>query len=365
MSEINNINKKSDFRALVVPLDWGLGHATRCIPIISTFIKSGINVIVAAERETKVLLEIEFPRLQILDIKGYRIKYQKKGSFNLKLISQIPSILKSIKNEKIWLDKIINEHNIDLVISDNRYGLVSKKAYCVFVTHQLNILTGNKVLNNLLKRINYFFIERFDECWIPDLKGKDNFSGILSHPDLFPKIKIRYVGILSRFKKFHTPKLYDFLFLISGPEPQRTVFENQIIESSKNISGNKIFVRGKPGSTELIESGNTQFFNHLSSEDLNKLILESDVIICRSGYSTIMDLATIGKKAILIPTNGQKEQEYLAEYLNNKNGFVFLNYIKELDYSIKRLSKSPPPKEIAPNLEQAITEILNDLISQK
>lgn len=365
MIEKNNINKNSVFKVLIAPLDWGLGHATRCIPIISSFIKSGAEVLLAAENETKLILQEVFPNLVILDLEGYRVKYQRKGSFALKLFSQIPSILTSIKREKAWLEEIIKKHNIAIVISDNRYGLNSKNAYSIFITHQLSFLTGYKIIDVVLQKINYRFIKKFDECWIPDIKGNENLSGALSHPKKFPQAVIRYVGILSRFRKLSVPITNDFLFLISGPEPQRTIFEEQLIKASDNILGRKVFLRGKPGAEEIITKTGTVIFNHLSYEKLNQLISESEIVICRSGYSTIMDLSAASKKSILIPTPGQKEQEYLASYLNDKKGFVYLKSFNDLNKTIENIKEKSNPDVVPSFIDEAVNNLLEKLTRQK
>ena len=345
---------------LVVPLDWGLGHATRCIPIIRSLIKNGAEVLLAAEKETKFLLSKEFPDLIILDIDGYRVKYQKSGSFALKLFTQIPSIISSIKKEKIWLSEVIKKHQIDIVISDNRYGLNNKMAHCIFITHQLSFITGNKLLDSLLQKINYGFISKFKECWIPDVKENNNLSGQLSHPKKFPETNIRYVGILSRFKKLTSQKKYDFLFLISGPEPQRSIFEQQLLNISKNISGNKVFVLGLPGIEEAVIKDGTTFYNHLPAEKLNEIISESEIIICRSGYSSIMDLSATGKKAILIPTAGQKEQKYLAKYLDNKNGFVYLKSLDDINLAIENIKGKAHPNNVSSFIDDAVVNLLSE-----
>ncbi|MEO5967836.1 MAG: glycosyltransferase [Ferruginibacter sp.] len=356
----SNINKKTDFKVLVAPLDWGLGHATRCIPIIRSLINNGAEVLLAAEKETKLLLSKEFPDLIILNIEGYRVKYQKSGSFAIKLFTQIPGIISSIKKEKNWLSEVIKKHKIDIVISDNRYGLNNKMVHCIFITHQLSILTGNKLLDKILQKINYRFISKFNECWIPDVKENNNLSGLLSHPKKLPDTKIKYVGVLSRFIKLHSNIKNNFLFLISGPEPQRTIFEEQLIKVSKNILGNKIFVRGVPNSDELKINDETLFYNHLPAEKLNQLISESEIIVCRSGYSTIMDLSATGKKAILIPTPGQKEQEYLAKYLGNKNGFIFLQSLDNINGAIETIKGKDYPNEVSSFIEDAVVNLLRE-----
>ncbi len=319
-----NINKRvNKIQILVAPLDWGLGHATRCIPLIYALQNLGASVILAAEGATAALLQNEFPAVKLLTLKGYRISYSKnKSTFFLKLLSQVPGIYFTIKNEKKWLNKIVKEYSIDAVISDNRFGLYHKQVPCVYITHQLYIETGIGSLNRLLQKIHYKFINRFTQCWIPDAGGQQNLAGKLSHPQKLPLIPLKYLGILSRFKKQEQSILNDLLILLSGPEPQRTIFENILLQQLKNNSQAVVLVRGLPLEKKAITaSENLKIINHLSASELSKYIQQSKWILARAGYSTIMDLAALQKKAILVPTPGQGEQEYLAKYLKQQNLF--------------------------------------------
>jgi len=322
---VENINKTTHRpRVLVVPLDWGLGHATRCIPIINVLNGHNTEVLIAAEGAVAKLLQKEFPSIVILPLKGYKISYSRgRQFFLLKMLMQFPRVINSILHEKKWLNNAITQHKIDAVISDNRFGLYSAKATCVYVTHQLFIETGNSFLNKIAQRINYYFINKFDECWVPDAAGIKNFAGKLSHPIKLPVKPVKYLGIVSRCKKIITAKKYDLLVLLSGPEPQRSLFEELILSQLKDMEGIIVLVRGLPGNEKNIIKGNDKLtvHDHLPAEALNELIQQSTDIVARCGYSTVMDLAVLQQKAILVPTPGQTEQEYLARYLMEKKIF--------------------------------------------
>lgn len=319
-----NINKqRGKLSILVAPLDWGLGHATRCIPIIYALQNLGASVILAAEGATAALLQNEFPVAVILPLKGYRIRYSKnKSTFFLKLLSQVPGIYFKTKKENKWLNKIVKEYSIDAIISDNRFGLYHKQLPCVYITHQLHIETGIGNLNRLVQKLHYKFINRFTQCWVPDVGGQQNLAGKLSHPQKLPLIPVKYLGILSRFKNQDQHIENDLLILLSGPEPQRTIFENILLQQLQNNIVDAIIVRGLPLEKKKITApGNLKIINHLSAAELSKCIQQSKWILARAGYSTIMDLAALQKKAILVPTPGQGEQEYLAVYLKEKKIF--------------------------------------------
>ena len=324
MNVENNIKKLPQPRVLLSPLDWGLGHATRCIPIINVLIENNIEVLIAADGPIARLLQKEYPSLVILPLKGYKINYSKKGSlFFLKMLIQFPKIISAINHEKSWLKKTIDDYKIDAIISDNRFGFHYSKRPCVYVTHQLFIETGNSFLNKIAQKVNYRFINKFDECWVPDTSEENNLAGKLSHPERFPSKSVKYLGVLSRCKKLVAEKKYELLIMLSGPEPQRTIFENILLGQIKNIDGKIMLVRGFPAVTSKLQSENKnlEIHDHLPAEILNEVMQQSKNIIARCGYSTIMDLTAIQQKAILVPTPGQTEQEYLASYLMKRKLF--------------------------------------------
>ncbi len=304
---------------LVAPLDWGLGHATRCIPLIRELIQQDCDVILAGEGAQTHLLSVEFPGMRILTLPGYRVRYA-KSAFGLfaNMLFQTPRILRTIRSENKWLKKIIDEYSIDAVISDNRYGLYSRNVHCIFITHQLRIRSPLRWFENNLQKRNYRYINNFNACWVPDLEGENNLAGELSHPLKKPAVPTHYIGPLSRFRVSENSEVTDrLIILLSGPEPQRTIFENKIIEELAHYPGTAVVVRGLPGSANLIPSTNMiRFFNHLSTNEMEKEIRDAAFVVARCGYSTVMDLVTLNKKAVVVPTPGQTEQEYLGKHLH-------------------------------------------------
>lgn len=309
-------------KILVAPLDWGLGHATRCVPIIRELMAQGCQVLLAGEGKGKALLQQEFPQLPFIDLPGYRIEYAASGwGLAAKIVAQIPKLISAIKEEHSWLEKVVENEKIDAVISDNRYGLYSEKVRSVFITHQLRIKAPVKLAEDFLQELNYQYINRFDECWIPDEEGAANLAGTLSHPEEMPSIPTTYIGVLSRFDADQDKKSEShLLILLSGPEPQRTMLENQLLEELKEWTAPVVLVRGLPGINEKVEvNSNVTVFSHLPAAALENKIKTASLVIARCGYSTVMDLAVLKKRSILIPTPGQTEQEYLAGYLMDKN----------------------------------------------
>jgi hypothetical protein len=325
-------------RVLVAPLDWGLGHATRCIPLINEFITLGYEVIIAAEKATGALLKAEFPALTFLSLKGYEINYSRSRSMTTTIALQMPKIRRIIKYENKWLKKIVVEQHIDLVISDNRPGLYHKVIPCMYITHQLNIPARNFLSGWITKKLHYHYINKFSACLVPDAEGSINLAGSLSHPEKLPLIPVEYIGPLSRFKLSFTEKKYDLLILLSGPEPQRSLFEVLLLKQLKSYTGSCLFVRGLPGQQTTLpcENKNIQLVNHLPATILNIAMQQAEIVLARSGYTTVMDLVKLKQKAILVATPGQPEQEYLAETLMKKGlfystdqpGFLLQNALK-------------------------------------
>jgi UDP:flavonoid glycosyltransferase YjiC (YdhE family) len=360
------MNEKRAVSVLLAPLDWGLGHTTRCIPMINELVKLGAQVIIAASERQRALLLQEFPFLEFVEIPGYDIQYGEGILLKWNLVFSMRKILKKIKQENIWLKNILENRKIDVVISDNRYGLFNKKAHCVFVTHQLVIQSGwrsnesagrlsrlvgavGRWVDHKILKWNYKFIEKFSSCWVPDWVGEDSIAGDLSHPHVLPNIPVSYIGVLSRFKKSYKNIINgSVLILLSGPEPQRTEFENIIFSQMTDYSGQIVVVRGLPGQDSPIPfmREGIKIYNHLPAVALNELINESEIIVARSGYSTIMDLVTLKKSAILVPTPGQTEQEYLAVYMQEKNWMYYLpqknfNFANALN-AFRRMEKQSP-----------------------
>jgi UDP-N-acetylglucosamine transferase subunit ALG13 len=326
LKNLENINIGSSPKTvLIAPLDWGLGHATRCIPIISFLLSQKITVIIAAEGATALILKEAFPNCLMLPLRGYRIRYSSSGKwFSLKLATQLPKIFFAARYEKKWLKQIVKQYQINGIISDNRLGLSHKHLPSVFITHQLQIQTGQRWLDRFVQRINYSYINQFNSCWVPDLETQNNYAGLLSHPTKMPNIPVHYLGVLSRLEFKESDIKYRVCFLLSGPEPQRTILETALMAQLKNLDGPLLMVRGLPNEKELPSSSHAQLtiYNHQNSTMLNELISQSELVVCRSGYSSVMDLIACHKKAILIPTPGQTEQIYLAKHLEEKGLFV-------------------------------------------
>ena len=307
-------------KIIVAPLNWGLGHATRCIPVIQGLLDNGYEPVIASDGIALELLKKEFPKLIFFELPSYDIQYAEKGkNFKWKMIAQLPKIISTIKKERGKINKIIKAYNFDGIISDNRLGVYSKDVPSVFMTHQLNVLTGST--SWFTTKLHKKYIQKFDECWVPDVEKSPNLSGKLGHPsELIENVK--YIGPLSRLCKKPMPIKYDLMVLLSGPEPQRTILEEKIIIELENYSKKVVFIKGVVEKIQKKEEkGNVTFYNFMNSDEIETTFNQSSHILCRSGYTTVMDLAKLNKKAFFIPTPGQYEQEYLAKKFE-KEGII-------------------------------------------
>ncbi len=323
-------NHLTSKRVLVAPLDWGLGHATRCIPVINELQKQGAIVFIASSGDALLLLKEEFPELVFFEITSYQVHYSRTLPFMVSMLFQLPKFMNAVRKERKEMEQIVADHQINVIISDNRFGCGVKGITSVFMTHQVTILMPwwLRWAAPLINSFNHRQIKNFDQCWVPD-ESTHRLTCRLTEAG---KLKLKFIGMLSRFKKLEVTKKYDLLILISGPEPQRTVMEEVIVPQVAALKQKVLIVRGLPGSNRaaLSVSDNVVVSDYLNASELNVAIEESELVICRSGYSTIMDLIRLNKKAIFIPTHGQTEQEYLAHVLS-ENKIAFCTTLDKLN----------------------------------
>lgn len=327
-------------KILVAPLNWGLGHATRCIPIIKQLSALGFKVVLAGDGSSLELLKKEFPSLQYFDLPSYQITYSEKGSFLLfKLLLRMPVFFQTIKKERKVVEQLIEKEKISGIISDNRFGVMSSKVPCIFLSHQIRVLSG--VTTRISSFLHRMIINRFDECWIPDQKGKNNLSGLLSDPKGL-KIPVRFVGNLSRMSRNNLKKDIKWLAVLSGPEPQRSILENELRKMLPKLPGPKMLIQGIiDKETKEFEFKGIRIKNFVLSQELGDLINRAETVISRSGYSTLMDLKALRSKAIFVPTPGQTEQIYLAKrmkdlgiaFYTNQNNLCLNDFNKSQNYA--------------------------------
>ncbi len=311
----------------IAPLDWGLGHATRVIPIIDYFLERGWEVWLGGKGDALTWLEKRYPFLRSIAIPSYTVRYTSKLWQNIYFLSRLPAFFYWTGKEHLLLKKAFKKQKPDLIISDNRYGLYLKEVPSVLISHQLQPEMPSFLWG--IKRVSYAilsrYMQRFNACWIPDFEGEKSLSGKLSEPIKNQQDELSWLGLLSRFTGLRTgePKeKYDGMLLLSGPEPHRSKLKNIFIQQALDIPEKKFLVVEGNMKGKKEQKANVDVVPFMDGISLLPYFAFVPLLICRSGYSTIMDLAATGRKAVLIPTPGQPEQIYLARYLNGKKAFA-------------------------------------------
>lgn len=303
-------------RVFIAVLNWGLGHATRMVPVISEVKKIASEVLLSSSGNAKIFLKNRFPDLEIIDMPDVSVSYSGGGaSFYLAKRAILQPGLN--KKQHDFTAKIIAERNISHIISDNVYGAYSQKIPSALVTHQLQLKAPvlTRAVNKKLAR----WLENFSEVWTPDLPGDASIAGEMAMNKYY-RGELKHLGYMSRFDTSATlQKDIDYLAVLSGPEPQRGILEEILIQKFSTLSGNKVMVGGKPGA--LPKVGKLEYFDFLGEEELQDMMKRAKLIICRSGYSTILDLVKISASACIIPTPQQPEQKYLAQRMREKGWF--------------------------------------------
>ena len=318
-------------RILVAPLDWGLGHAARCIPVIKELIHQEAEVIVYGSPHVLNYLKKHFPHLEQIRSNEQEIHYAKQLPAWLKILLQANKINKNIQLEYTNLQSLIKTRQIDGVISDNRYGLNSKLIPCVIITHQLNprVPRAFAFLRKIIQHQITAWTSHYDEIWIPDLSGSHSLSADLSIAQS-KNSQHKHLGILSRFSsdQIVQSKPNGYLAIISGPEPQRTIFFQELLRIEKSLSLGMTFIIDKlPEEVSSDETRNMRILVQPNDNEFLQEISNAQKIVCRSGYSSLMDFIRLKRTALFIPTPGQTEQEYLAS-ISRKWGF---GYRKQAD----------------------------------
>ncbi len=324
-------------RILYAVLNWGLGHAVHSVQMIRSLSENN-EVILAATGRALAFLKDEFPHLQSINLPDYTIQYASKQRFLVvRLILQVPAMLVSLLREHWQTEKIVRERDIDLIISDNRYGVYSRRALSFFVTHQLRFKLPARLrkFEVISEWFNRWYFRKYTGVLVLDEQGKENMTGDLAHSGKICRHpKLTYIGLWSTVHKENVLQDIDVLAVISGPEPHREIFGKKVIEQMKNMPGNKVVILGKPEDTGKDYSyPGLQVYSFKNRKEVNALLNRAKIVVCRSGYSSTMDLVSLKKPALMVPTPGQTEQEYQAEYYRDK-GYFYMVSQEEMNLSV-------------------------------
>jgi UDP-N-acetylglucosamine transferase subunit ALG13 len=350
-------NDSSSIRILFCVLNWGLGHATRSIPVINALLRNGCHVELASDGGAALVLGKTFPDCVLHQLPGYNVRYPSRFFF-VNAITQGHRIPRAMRREHARVRRILKERSFDLIISDNRYGCYHDAIRSVLITHQLRNLTGIPVVNGVVEITINRYLKHFGEIWIPDMPGRA-LSGKLTD---IQSEEVRFIGYLSDQEPQPLHKGYDVAAILSGPEPQRGLLEQEVRQQLEFFDGHCALVRGIFDDAGTRENTRIEVIPSMTRGEINDLLNSTKVVVCRSGYSSLMDLLRVGTKAILIPTPGQPEQKYLANRLSEHPQFLVQKQGEvDIHAGVKALSMRDPVAPLDQDsglLEEAIDHIL-------
>lgn len=343
---------------------WGLGHASRSLPVIRKLIDEGNELTIISHGRSLELLKKELGKQasEYIEIQDYPMLLSENSrQFMAKSMIYWPTFIKRLRKGFVKISKILEHKKYERIISDARYDMYSRRIPSFFISHQIRIMNPLriKIFERSMENFNLFFFKRFCGVIVPDYK-EDDLSGDLSHNLLkINEDKLHYVGALSDFKKKNIKKDIDYMISITGPEPQRTMFEEKMLTGIDSLNGKIVVTLGKSENIEKFKKGDTETYSFLTKKDREDFLNRAKLVISRSGYSTILDLAVIGTKALMTPTPGQIEQEYLSRYHNKKGTFYSVNQNKiDLARDVKTAEKTEGVTRKC-DVEKTVENIIN------
>jgi UDP:flavonoid glycosyltransferase YjiC (YdhE family) len=355
-------------QVLLSPLSWGLGHAMRDIPIIRTLLAHDHDVTVAACGNALNALKLEFPQCRFIEFEDYPSPYSSGSLFLPKFFLYLPILLNAVSNERQHLAKILEKDHYDLIISDNRLGVYSSEVPSIFITHQLHYHMPFAIwpVELFALRTNTYLHRKYDRIIVPDNPpGAESLAGKLARPGSEDtRLRAFFSGILTSIQKRDLAEDLDYLIMISGPEPQRTKLEDILLPSIHELDGKSMVILGSPKrKTEISGTDTCTVKGYVSNEEKVQLMNRAKFVICRSGYTTMMELAELKKKrGLFIPTPGQTEQEYLSWYYQKQGWFH-----SQSQYRLKLAEDVPAARGYSgfpdmPTTADNVNRLYNDLL---
>ena len=334
---------------MLAPLDWGWGHTTRCLPLIRRLQELGASICFAGNDAQQTFVRRQFPQLHFLPLEGYEVQYPRKGiGFLPKMLAQVPRIALRIRSEHHWLRQAVAQWGIKGVISDNRYGLWHPQVPSVVVCHQLALHTGlGAWVDARATAVNQRLLAKFGSIWVPDNSTPPGLSGRLGHPLHLPA-NTKYIGPLSQFQNVlpaasgTREKQKKLLILLSGPEPQRSILSDLLWPQVQALNLPTVFVEGKAQAPPRASSEAVTWHALRSGRELQTVLEAASYVVCRGGYTTLMEAAELDLKLLVIPTPGQGEQQYLGKQLEETGrGLCFKQSGFSLKQALERAASFP------------------------
>ena len=319
-------------KILVAVLNWGLGHATRSIPLIQELQHFDFQPIIGSDGKALDFLREEFPDIKYFELTSLQFSYSKNSALNqIYLLSQSIIWNNQLKNDKFQIEKIHQQENLFGIISDSRPYCYHENIPSIYLTHQLQVKSG--AFSGIATAAHRRLIKQFDECWVPDFEQPNAFCGEMSQWRNAP-LTIRHIGILSDLHNQQTNQKYDYAGIISGAEPERTKLVQQLIESFSHLEGKKIIIAGSKETNDRLISTDFEIKGLVNRAEVQHIINSANKIVARGGYSTVMDLLHLRQSALLIPTPGQTEQLYITQHLKR---LKFFDVVSQDKLSVERI----------------------------
>lgn len=334
-------------RILYAVGSWGLGHATRSLPLITSLLDTNASLTIVSTGRALAVLRGELQdRCEFLDWPDVPHTVGRTAwGFYLKTAAAIPRYLAVVRREQQWTAQLLRARHFDRIVSDNRYGIQHPDVPSFHVVHGLRFIAPGRVhlIERRLETVNYRWLGHLRQVIVPDTQ-EDQLSGDLAHSlEVFPQRVITYAGILSRLRRRAVSEDLDLFVTLSGPEPQRSMLERLILQQLPSVRGRIVVTLGKPDAAAHTRVGSADVYGYLDRSGQEEMMNRARLVLCRSGYSTIMDLAELQRRAVLIPTPGQTEQMYLARY-HQARGTAFAVDQRRLDLraALARGATLPP-----------------------
>ncbi len=340
-------------------LDWGLGHASRSRVLLQILQEQNYVLTIASSGQALDYLQSHFPEADFLALSNYSISYAAKArNWKWNLLSQSQDLYKQHQADQQILKSYLQKNKVDILISDNRPSIYSPELPSIYITHQLQLPKGTG--SRLGTFIHQRYYTKFDQIWVPDTQQQTKITGELTEVKKW-RDKIHFIGMLSTYEKTQETKKIDFTAILSGPEPQRTLLEQKLTQLFSKIDGKHTIVRGTNQGSSAQASKNTSIINLASANDIQQILNSSKLVICRSGYSSIMDLISVQQKALLIPTPGQPEQEYLAKYFSSMGYF---NTCSQSEISLSLIYEAFKSEQVIPQAENVDSNQIKTLLAR-
>ncbi|HEU5199804.1 MAG TPA: glycosyltransferase [Ktedonobacterales bacterium] len=346
---------------------WGLGHATRDLPLIRGLLKAGCEVIVGCDGPPLEVLRRELKdACEVLRLPGSPIPM---ASTPLRFYTRYTLLLlpmwRSVSAQQARVERLVRERQIDLVVSDNRYGCYSRCAPSYLIAHGIRFIPpfGEWWLGPSLEYFNYRAFHPFARLIVPDFAA-DSLSGALSHDLRFvASERLAYIGPLASVQSRSLAQDLDYFITISGPEPQRGMLERLLLEQVRHLPGRGVMTLGRPGVGSLGWHGNCRVFGYLNRAEQEEMLNRARVVVSRSGYTTLMELAELGKRALLIPTPGQTEQEYLGAYHQQQgNAPMVTQSALQLEEDMRRVDEGFRGFHVPWTTERSVERFLDEVL---